>query len=473
MRHVIKTQVIDLVTDNQSEAFGLQHRMSAIFYQHILPVLEKTFNELSPGEDLVQIDRLELDLGFIGSEAFNKQQFPLQLHDQLYKQLKEVLITRQAKQKPVALQIGIARQWLYYMQHGYLPWNAGKINEGWYGHVLKAFATDHAAIQLLRALVRNNSKALVRIVRLHDSEFLIHLIETLSAKNQERLNEIVERIAETVYPRHYANQSSLEFIKLRRIVWEAVIFYAATNESVSDNEIIAMAVIPKLQLQEIELLIRHLPVNKLLAAFEQPLRKRQKELAILPRSAEKKTGEEKNSITINTKDSLPEGGIFTANAGIVILHPFLEYFFRSLDLLENNVFVNENCRQKALSLLQYLVTGAEKGNECDWVMAKILCGVPLDEPIEPEILLTDNEKQEADELLAEVIARWAILKNTSVAALRETFLQRPGKLLAEKTEEIRLQVELGPMDVLMQYLPWSISIIRFGWMPKILKVEWQ
>ena len=61
---------------------------------------------------------------------------------------------------------------------------------------------------------------------------------------------------------------------------------------------------------------------------------------------------------------------------------------------------------------------------------------------------------------------------TTAAGLQEEFLQRPGKLTPGK-EFNKLQVEAKTLDILLDRLPWNISLIKLPWMDKMLHVEWR
>jgi hypothetical protein len=121
--------------------------------------------------------------------------------------------------------------------------------------------------------------------------------------------------------------------------------------------------------------------------------------------------------------------------------------------------------------LQFLVTGKDETEEFDLVLNKILCGIDIDKVV-PTLILPDEEtKTECDLLLMEVIKHWEVLKNTSIAGLREAFLQRAGKL-SRVDDGWLLQVEQKAIDVLINHLPWGIGIIKLPWMNEMLYVEW-
>jgi hypothetical protein len=126
----------------------------------------------------------------------------------------------------------------------------------------------------------------------------------------------------------------------------------------------------------------------------------------------------------------------------------------------------------ALALLHYLATAGDQPAEFQLGLAKLLCGLVLEDSVLLPESLPIVMKDEADQLLASAIGHWSVLKDTSVSALREGFLQRPGKLSINAEGEWRLQVEQRAYDMLLQQLPWSINLIHLPWMTGPLFTEW-
>ena len=60
----------------------------------------------------------------------------------------------------------------------------------------------------------------------------------------------------------------------------------------------------------------------------------------------------------------------------------------------------------------------------------------------------------------------------AVEALREGFLQRVGKLV-NRNDRLVLFMETSAIDVLLDYLPWNLSIIKLPWLKDLLYVEWR
>ncbi len=172
------------------------------------------------------------------------------------------------------------------------------------------------------------------------------------------------------------------------------------------------------------------------------------------------------------KDEFGDDAFFISNAGLVLLHPFLKFFFSNLHFLtEKGEWLNDDAQRRAVLLLNFICTAKTEAADYDLPLCKLLLGCHLDTPIEPRIKITDEERREAEDLLRTVIAQWSILKTTSVEGLQNSFLVRNGKL--KKTDNgWLLQVEQKAYDVLLSHVPWSIGVMKTLWMSDLLFTEW-
>ena len=106
-------------------------------------------------------------------------------------------------------------------------------------------------------------------------------------------------------------------------------------------------------------------------------------------------------------------------------------------------------------------------------MPKILCGLPLHEVVsDASFILSSAEKEEALNMMSAAIEQWPILQNMSPEGLREGFLAREGKL-AVTDFGIVFTVESGAIDVLLDHLPWNLSLVKLPWLNKLIRVEWR
>jgi hypothetical protein len=166
-----------------------------------------------------------------------------------------------------------------------------------------------------------------------------------------------------------------------------------------------------------------------------------------------------------------EDGIYVRQAGLVLLHPFLEYLFIDYNLLEDGHFRDDMAAQTAVHMLHYLATGHEAPMEYELTFEKYLAGMDLEKPVDRFITLGDDMKEECDNLLKAAIGHWKALKNTSPDGLREGFLQRDGKLVLDGFQH-RLIVEHQSIDVLLSHLPWGFGIIKLPWLNEQFMVDW-
>src|SRR6185436_7081580 len=164
--------------------------------------------------------------------------------------------------------------------------------------------------------------------------------------------------------------------------------------------------------------------------------------------------------------------IYVGDAGLVLLHPFLNEFFFSLAcLVLKGGFADEGAQTRAVYLLSFLATGRSNPPEHTVPFCKFLCGLPLKIAIIKEIELSKYEMEECAQLLHAVIGHWSALKSTSIDGLREGFLQRKGKLDFRESMTA-LFVETKAQDVLLETMPWGISYIQLPWLTKPFTTTW-
>jgi len=164
--------------------------------------------------------------------------------------------------------------------------------------------------------------------------------------------------------------------------------------------------------------------------------------------------------------------IVIQNAGLVLLWPFLFILFDKCGLLMERKFKDDISIQKAILMMQYLVTGSLEIKENDLVLNKILCGVPKNSLVDVTLEISAVELEICDSLLKGVLQNWKKLGNSSVATLRETFLIREG-VLAPVELDYNLSVVKGTFDMLIETVPWNISMIQTAFMKNRINVDWK
>lgn len=164
--------------------------------------------------------------------------------------------------------------------------------------------------------------------------------------------------------------------------------------------------------------------------------------------------------------------LYIKNAGVVLLWPFLYRYFSALDLMDHKrQFVSNSAAHTAAHLIEYLATSHTITPEHLMTFNKILCGIPLEQPIPMEVEISDQAREIGESLLNAVVQQWTALKNTSNDGLRGSFLIRDGRL-SRRGKDWVLRVDQKPYDILLSKLPWGLTMIKLAWTPYLIYVEW-
>lgn len=164
--------------------------------------------------------------------------------------------------------------------------------------------------------------------------------------------------------------------------------------------------------------------------------------------------------------------LYVSGAGLVLLHPFLTELFTSTGLWRKEGWTSDSSRHQAVQVLSFLAFGKSGVPEYQLLLPKILCNIPLSEPLDTCAGIPEEFEQKAIELLKAVVGHWKALGNTSTEGLQEGFIQREGKVV-RKNNDWHLLIEKKAQDILLNRLPWGISFIHLPWLDHSnLYVKW-
>ena len=156
----------------------------------------------------------------------------------------------------------------------------------------------------------------------------------------------------------------------------------------------------------------------------------------------------------------------------MLVHPFFHLLMQNLGLTRDGDFVSPLARMRAVHLLRELTGSPEEHFGNNLILEKILCGLPPGFALPSEWEPSEEEMEEVEGLLTAVCGYWQSLNGSSIQALREGFLLRPGTV--EKFEDSWIvKVEGRTIDILMDDLPWELSLIFLPWLDNPISVEWQ
>ncbi|WP_373496450.1 contractile injection system tape measure protein [Aquiflexum sp.] len=510
--HKIHTASLQVDFEGMEDGLGMHESLSLFFHEKIEPALQKIFDERSAYDLTFKIEKLELDCGFLDNSDWEKK-----LLDRIIEQVETILKAKQHKTEDLMSTVKSAEDvFIFFVAKGYFPWNSP------FRNVLDLEEELEINESLIKRLVNLSNKSGNIIPRISGSfskffpeklvEFIVrnetgwikkYVIQGLKLPNRTHyfLKEYL-----TILFQSMKNEIGLEPVLLWTNIinnkplfqtpgfFEFFVDKIIKNEEIRENFQLAVFTSTEIQPEGIK------QVKKLMdkIIFIDPQLKgnswfRKINLFLEDRNLSQSTEIENTTKVQNssissvsesssfeqTHTSIPERSdpkypdnfIFIENAGMVLLHPFLLPFFENINLTRENKFLSQKWKNQAIQVLEYCTWGENGHKENYLPLNKILCGMNPEAVWERESEVTDNSKMECEELLKEVIKHWAALKNTGINGLRETFLQRPGRL-SHGQNGWKLTVEQKAVDVLLGSLPWGIGIIKLPWMPEMLFVEW-
>lgn len=513
-RHLMHRQKLELTYSDEEQARKDLPQWGAKFWSLIFPALEEVFDELIPSHRKVRLEKLELDLGRIRRNSTSDELKKL-LRDQL---IEKIGITPRNLQPSSGLgekmrfPEGDFDQLIYLIKTGRYPWwvslserksmasliqqiqkeNPSQIRKWLLSKPLLSEETlrlsyhlghKHAQ-KILLTTFPDSEKRLIRILQ---------FLKTADRISGLRENLLLDFFLQKTLEQAFARQPSIsgawrewldrqvfnpkqqaplfpsdlaDFLLLLSEPTEVRNAWTSSGEKVWS--IASEVLLGKKGLAE-------LSENKALAeakarfieGIEKPIPTRKRTataISPLPLS------QEKNQKLTSTNSTLEES-YQIRNAGLVLAAPYFPYFFEGLGLTQNRKFINESTQHRAVLLTQALLGSTSDSEEGDLVLNKILCGVPIAQPIPLDWALSKSEQEEIINLLDSMAKNWTVLKSTSGKSMAQGFFIRTG-MIREVDQGYQLEIERNSIDLLIDRLPWTFSILKLPWMNQTLFTQW-
>jgi hypothetical protein len=466
--HSIRRQVLEVELEgSEADALDLQRSLPSLSARALVPAIAAVLDRCAPGADWIRIERLEIDAGKVAWDRL-EQDLPAALRQALEAGLEAALAHGATAGVAVERATGSAagprrstaahsldEALAYFLEYGSLP-SACHLAPGmsFEQTLLAAWQAQspdggpaRCAPMLARTLGRERARE--RLCAQFSTHLLHLLLSRLTGHDAQALAAILPSVAGAEDTNAPAAARQLE-----RRRWQALFARAAGSAMAPLSDLAEAAMVEPA-----------------------PASVRAAQVMIVPApAAEGKAGRAARAATgavdIHQAASVPhpdaDEGIFLHNAGLVLLHPFLRRLFETLEVGGGERLLQPD---RALQLLHYLASGSVIAPEYDLVLPKLLCNVPLTQPVARDIALSEVECAECDALLAAVVGHWSALRGTGADGLRTAFLLRHGKLSRRDCDWL-LQVEPETADILLNQLPWGISPVKLDWMDRLLWVEW-
>jgi len=155
MKHFIRKEVIALSVAKGIDTFSLQQQVSHVNENSIIPLLEKLFDELSDEDELLSLEKLEVDLGNIRRDALDGSGLEKEIIHKIAEQVREQLKMVQYSQGVMKDTVVNSRAgiWMQFLITGRLGWNITVMDTVFRRQVLESFAESYAMGRRLREII--------------------------------------------------------------------------------------------------------------------------------------------------------------------------------------------------------------------------------------------------------------------------------------------------------------------------------
>lgn len=514
-RHVLQRgRIVVRVDANEREAIALQEAVRQTALDDLPAILAAVCDDLSPPDQRIRIDRIEVDLGTVSPDELN-----VAFRDVLRDKLREALaqhIAEDGGQPASERQFELLRT---FARTGLLPWWAEANTADAVDAALLALAAHPQSLRALLAQATDDDTGRYRLASHATDDTLLGIVEAVAPTWEEatfyRTVQVIVAKAQALSVASPSRARHVTWAEVLRVFGEVSTVTSAStltrvatrveaqlgittgkllsalegvNASPQDDAALSpphthtrgtllefVATLPGLPANDfvaaaqVALADASIPardweaLHRLIAAdLTLPVTMRQQWLRAL-------------SVLTGVNSSVeaePVDTIYVSNSGLVILWPFLPTLFARVGLTQEGDFSTMDARQGGVALLQYLATGHSHLVEYQIPLNKLLCGLSPGTPVPVDIDLPDTVMTEADQLLEIVIERAPILGEMSIDGLRGSFLLRAGVLEPSASGVWSLRAEQQSYDVVLRQFPWSWDIVRLSWMPSILEVTW-
>ena len=542
--HLIQSQTVEIsLRGDTFDARRIQEQVAELCRTEIAGVMEEVFDRMAPGDTLIRIDRLSLNLGQLRLK--DDADFQRGFSRRLKEKLTEAILQADMQQKRTAHQPASGREpapahpsrssdiadkseiMEFYLRNGRLPWFAGAPFAGralkeWLPELMAGYPAE--TVEILLRVINEPGPARRFIIQLDERQFDKVVLFILKEQGKDSRKVAAEKLL--VFRGlllNIANENEAGLLKPSRVVAELtaleilkILFFGGAKlnrkklqislaecagmalekspgRSTLYEEIVRTELLPHLKSAGDKSSAAFTTLKKIIheaaghtwkgtkpesslqsvKKFAQP---NPAENLSVRDKAEREDRENFQQDRLSQARSLPLEPMETTviqNAGLVLLHPFLGHFFRHVRLTEGRDFVSMAARERAALLLQYLAARQAAAPEQDLLLNKIMCGLSPNHQVPSGIEPTALEKTEASALLDAVIGHWKVLKKTSPETLRRTFIMREGILRPGNNDSSwKVLIERQAADVLLNRLPWGLSVIRLPWTENMIYVQW-
>lgn len=481
--HIIQQQILEINIEKKEWASDIQDRVSEVYHSSVLPMLDEMFSAYSHGHKRIRIDKLELDIGSLNMENL-EEDLLRQLKPQLEEKLTKLIYKARNNQGGNGVQIVNTKTnslegidaFYDYLKTGHFPWWTNSTDKNLKELINQFVLLDWSAsrqqkvfFQLIKE--RTSRRRLIDVLEPAQlKKVFLKINKTTSERVFAIQKDIVKCLDVVIEKQHYKNLFA--FYSMDKLVTDFFNSKYSIQSSAKTSDYILQLLLNLFSENEAQYTVKKQQLKKVEQLQQSELCFLSKDKFLNRVETTKFSDKEKQKPLPPAKRQLDETEkIEIVNAGLVLVWPYIQIFFRELGLLEGGGFKHEEAQWKAIHLLHYLATGQAVTEEQELLLPKLMCDCPLDAFVMTHFELDVQEKEECDHLLKMLIKNWPVLKKTSVIGLQQTFIQRAG-MLSKDGNIWSIQIERASHDILLERLNWSISNIKLPWNDYLIQVKW-
>lgn len=468
--HLIQRQVLEIETPDAAAGLGFQQEVRDVFYQKLMPQLEKLFDEAVQKNQLISIEYLPVNIKIEDAKNWQDelvQKAVRQINQVLKESPKKTISSLQTSAQEHGENYSLTDDFFYFLEHGYLRWNASVQSLKDFEALLNTGQNDAVLSQRLLKILSENEHIIQRLCYQFSTQFIQALFV------DELLRQTLGNWAMCF--------TGLKDAAFRLVYIKAWIRKESGSVFADDEQLLMQIVVENIAGTDAGDWYQRQPsptqtfIRKILDQdFNTVIYPEKKDSKPMQENIIRKNNKQPEEENRSPANEVGEDSFYIDNAGLIITHVFFKNFFEATGLWQNKMFANEAAHQRAVLLTAYLVTEEAEFPEYNLLLNKILCGFPAEQSLPLTIAITGQEKMESVELLQTIIDSWKYNGRavcTTIENLRSSFLKRNGKL-TKKDNAWLLQVEQQGYDILLNGLQWRTGTIKLPWMENIFHVEW-
>ena len=472
--HKISKLIFEVsMTGDENQVRKLQLEIEQLISTHIAEALDQPLSQFSHKNANFVIDKLEIDIGSFDLKTDKKKLFKI-ISEKVEEEIHKISKTIEAQEgySPLASKAKDTSELelvFYILRNGHLPWWADfdqKVNVKTFFKQFIQKRVDKQIIRLKDELT--NPVFRKRLIQYLPEKELIECINILLPSYISSSREIIETAKTS--PAFKAAFFELIFeLPYQKVSSHIQEISETILELLSDNQISPKTINPEVlpvakdivsQLKDLQLSLEKTKSRKPTDSRERTEQKKKRAKRDRAAQSDNLDDEIENSIEVN-------------HAGLVLILSFLPFFFENIGIAANKSFHSTAEQHQAVYLLHYIASGdLELPEEHELFFEKLICGIEVDEVLIPFTGFNQNHLDEVGEMLASVIENWKALKSSSAQTLQSAFLQRPGYLILRDDGAWSLHIERQTIDILLDKIPWTISIAKLPFSGMMIYTEW-